>query len=248
MKKEILKEIGLTDGEIEVYITLLKVGETTTGKIIEQSKISGSKVYVILDKLMKKGLVSFIVKEKTKYFQAASPERIFDYLDEKDKKLMENRRELEKEIPSLIALQGANIKKYETKIYLGYNGIKTVIFEVLKTISKEDEILIMGINLSREEKYNLLWKNWHSERIKKGVGCKMLFSDKDKEYFKIFSKMKKTDVKILQGITPASVGILKDRIILTTYGEEPSCLLIKHPEILKSFRTFFEQLWKIGKK
>ncbi len=106
----------------------------------------------------------------------------------------------------------------------------------------------MGINLSRDERYNLLWKNWHHERIKKGINCRMLFSDQDSEYFKIFSKMKKTDAKILQGITPASVGIFKDQILLTTYGEEPSSLLIRHPEIVKSFVTFFENLWEIAKK
>ena len=168
-------------------------------------------------------------------------------MDEKEANLQTKRKKIEKQLPSLFSIQDLSSKKYETQLYLGYNGIKTVIFDVLNNLSSKDEILIMGINLSRDEKYNLLWKNWHSERIRKGISCKMLFSDKDSDYFKIFAKMKKTDAKILYGITPASVGILRDQIILTTYGEEPSSLLIKHPEIVKSFTTFFENLWKIAK-
>jgi HTH-type transcriptional regulator, sugar sensing transcriptional regulator len=248
MEKQILEEIGLTKGEAKVYLALLKTGETTTGKIIDRAQISGGKVYVILDKLIKKGLVSFITKEKTKYFSAATPNKILDYVDEKEKTLQIERKKLLEQLPSLIALQNLPNKKYETQLYLGYNGIKAIIFDSLKNLSAKDGILIMGINLSRDEKYNLLWKNWHSERIKKNIPCKMLFSRKDSEFFPIFAKMKKTEVKVLEGITPASVGILKDQVLLTTYGEEPSSLLIRHPEIVSSFKTFFDTLWKLAKK
>jgi HTH-type transcriptional regulator, sugar sensing transcriptional regulator len=248
MEEQLLEEIGLTTGEAKVYLTLLKIGETTTGKIIDEAQISGGKVYVILEKLIKKGLVSFITKEKTKYFSAATPNKILEYLDEKEQTLQTKRKKFQAQIPSLLALQDLSNKKYETRLYLGYYGINTIIFDTLNSLSSKDEILIMGINLSRDEKYNLLWKNWHSARIKKNIPCKMLFSHKDSEFFSIFAKMKKTEVRVLEGITPASVGILKDQILLTTYGEEPSSLLIKHPEIVSSFKTFFNTLWKIAKK
>ena len=76
MNEKLLEEIGLTRGEIKVYLTLLKIGETTTGKIISEAKISSGKIYEILDKLIQKGLVSYTIKEKTRYFNAASPNRI----------------------------------------------------------------------------------------------------------------------------------------------------------------------------
>ena len=38
MNEQLLEEIGLTKGEIKVYLTLLKIGETTTGKIIEEAQ------------------------------------------------------------------------------------------------------------------------------------------------------------------------------------------------------------------
>ena len=78
MNEKILEEIGLTKGEIRVYLTLLKIGETTTGKIIEEAQISSGKIYEILDKLIKKGLASYVIKDKTKYFNAVSPNRILD--------------------------------------------------------------------------------------------------------------------------------------------------------------------------
>ena len=47
MDEKILEQIGLTKGESIVYLTLLKIGETTTGKIIEQAQISSGKIYEI---------------------------------------------------------------------------------------------------------------------------------------------------------------------------------------------------------
>jgi len=111
MNLELLEEIGLTKGEIKVYLTLLKIGETTTGKIIETAQISSGKIYEILDKLIKKGLVSYIVKEKTKYFTASNPNRILDYLKEKEQDLKEKETELKKEIPNLLNLQKITNKK-----------------------------------------------------------------------------------------------------------------------------------------
>src|SRR3989338_11365214 len=105
MNEKILEEIGLTKGEIKVYFSLLKLGETTTGKIIEEAQISSGKIYEILEKLIKKGLVSYIIKEKTKYFSATSPRRIIDYIHEKEHELMKKEEEFEKELPALLNLQ-----------------------------------------------------------------------------------------------------------------------------------------------
>ncbi|MBS3174892.1 TrmB family transcriptional regulator, partial [Candidatus Woesearchaeota archaeon] len=80
MIEEILHQIGLTEGEIKVYLSLLELGSTSTGKIIKKSHISGSKVYEVLDRLSSKGLVTSVVKNGVKYFEATTPEKILSYL------------------------------------------------------------------------------------------------------------------------------------------------------------------------
>ena len=248
MNEIILEEIGLTKGEIKVYTTLLKLGETTTGKIIEEAQISSGKIYEILDKLIKKGLVSYITKDKTKYFSAASPSRILDYLYEKEKSLKQKEEELLKLLPSLISIEKAGKKEHETNLFKGLKGMQTAIFEALQDLAEKDEVLAMGVISSKKRQYNVLWEKWHRERINKKIVCKMIFSDRNTEYFKIFKKMKLTEVKALQGVTPSAIDIMKDRVLIFTYGEEPSCLSIKNSEIAQSFKTFFETLWKIAEK
>ena len=54
MDSNSLKELGLTDGEIKVYLALNQLGETTSGPIVDKSGVSISKVYLILDRLFSK--------------------------------------------------------------------------------------------------------------------------------------------------------------------------------------------------
>src|SRR3989344_6086182 len=141
MNEKLLEDIGLTKGEIKVYLTLLKIGETTTGRIIEEAQISSGKIYEILEKLIKKGLVSYIIKEKTKYFSPASPNRIIDYIHEKEKELNEKEKAIIKELPSFIAIEKAVKEKNETHLFKGIKGIQTAVSEALENLTPRDEVL-----------------------------------------------------------------------------------------------------------
>lgn len=246
MNKKLLEEIGLTKGEITVYLTLLELGETTTGKIIEKAGISSGKIYEILDKLIKKGLVGFIIKEKTKFFTASSPNRILDFLYEKEKEIKKEEEALKKEIPLLLELQKTKKKTHETHFYKGFKGIQTAIFEALEDLTSKNEVLAMGIISSKDETYNILWQRWHKQRIQKKIICKAIFSDKGTEYYKTFKKMKHTKVKVLKGVTPSAIDIMGNRVLIFTYGKEPSCLSMDNEEIAQSFTTFFNTMWNLA--
>jgi len=241
MKEQILEQIGLTKGESKVYLTLLNLGQTTTGKIIEQAQISAGKVYQILDKLMKKGLVSYIVKEKTKYFSPTHPNKILNLLHEKEREIKKEEREIKKFLPSLIQTYNSERKKHETTLFNGLRGIQTAIFELLN--NAEEEILAMGITISKDEKFNILWEKWHREREKRKIKCKCLFSEINKEYLQKLKKLKHTEIKTISGITPSAITISNDYVLIQTYKEEPSCLLIKNENISQSFKTFFKTMW-----
>lgn len=248
MNEKLLEEIGLTQGEIKVYLTLLKTGETTTGKVIDKAQISSGKIYEILDKLIKKGLVSYIIKEKTKYFRASSPNRILNYLHEKEEVLKEKEQEMCRELPSLLALEKSTKKETEIHLFKGFRGVQTAIFEALSDLTNKDEVLGMGIFSKKPEQFNILWPKWHKERIRKKIKCRMLFSEKGTEYCTLFKKMKYTEVRFILGLTPAAVDVMGNRALIFTHGKDPSCLSIQHPEIVQSFKTFFETLWKTAGK
>ena len=78
---ESLQSLGLTNSEIKVYLALLELGISSKGKILEKAKIAPSKIYIVLNKLIDKGLVSLIIKNNIRHYQAAPVSRISDYLN-----------------------------------------------------------------------------------------------------------------------------------------------------------------------
>ncbi len=248
MIKKALEDIGFTKSEIAVYLNLLKLGESTTGKIVDAAQISSGRIYETLEKLIKKGLVSYHLKNKTKYFTATSPKRILDYINEKKSELNEKEEKFKKELPTLLQLRLEQKKNYENRLYKGFKGIQSAIFEALEELDSKEEVLAMGIVPSKKKHYNILWEKWHRERIKKKIKCKAIFTEKDNQYYHLFQKMENTETKILLGLTPAAVDVLGDRVLIFTYGKEASCLSILNPEIAQSFRTFFMTLWRVSEE
>ena len=118
----ILQDAGFTKGEVKVYLSLLRIGESKVGHIIKNSDISRSKVYDILDRLIRKGVVSKIEKNNVLFYQALSPHTIMNIIKEKERQLKEEETKLQKVIPRLISLLPE--QKFNIKVYEGVDGFK----------------------------------------------------------------------------------------------------------------------------
>jgi sugar-specific transcriptional regulator TrmB len=96
---EQLKELGFTSGEERVYLALLKLGVSTTGIISKEANVSRSKLYEVLEKLARKGIVSHFKKNNVLHYQAANPNKILDFINEKEKLLNKQKEEFKEKIP-----------------------------------------------------------------------------------------------------------------------------------------------------
>src|SRR3989344_3319441 len=101
---ENLQKAGLTEGEAKIYLALLKLGSSASGPIIKESKVANSIIYRILNSLIEKGLVSYTIKEKTKYFKAANPEKIIEFIEHKKDALDETKKSINNLLPMLITM------------------------------------------------------------------------------------------------------------------------------------------------
>ena len=67
--KKILESLELTKNEIKIYLEVLNLGKTKANKIAETTLLHTSKIYESLQRLIEKGLVSYVIENKIKYFQ-----------------------------------------------------------------------------------------------------------------------------------------------------------------------------------
>lgn len=251
METKALQNIGLSDGEIRVYLALIKLGPSTTGPITNKSKVSNSKIYHILEKLLQKGIISYIIKEKTRYYQAEDPEKIKTYVNKKEKEFEIQKKEIEKLIPQLKLQQQTEKTKSETQIYKGFKGIQTIADKMYNVLKKGDTFYNLGVPSEQQEKYHNYWHEDHEKRIKLGIKCKMLFNyNTPKKILRNRNSYKDCDARYitLKIETPSWFLIYKDVTVIVLQSEEPMAIEINNKEISHSFKQYFEAFWKLSKK
>lgn len=240
-----LRNIGLTEGEIKVYLALLELGSTTTWELIKLSGVSGSKVYEVLQRLINKGLTSSVTKNNVKYFEASSPEKILDYLDEKGEEIKKERLEIQKIIPDLILKQKFKVKS-EVKVFTGWEGLKTANQDIINSLKKGEEWSSMGLTEQPKE-WELYFNKKQEERAKKGIVQKHLLNEKYKLLYNKRKKLNHTMFKFLpkEFEMPTSIEIYNNKvIIMIILKESPMAILIENIAVADSFRKYFNLLWK----
>ena len=117
MNTSVLEELGLSNAEAKIYLALLGLGSSKTGDIIDRTKLQSSTVYHVLGSLVEKGLVSYVLKGKIKFYQAEDPNSFLLFLEEKKRKLNEI-------LPELRRKERLSKQKQTAKVYEGLKGVK----------------------------------------------------------------------------------------------------------------------------
>ncbi|MBI5389495.1 hypothetical protein HZB01_03895 [Candidatus Woesearchaeota archaeon] len=246
MDTKLLEEIGLTDGETKVYLTLLEIGTTTTGPLVKQSGISASKVYAILDRLTKKGLVGHAMKGGVKQFQASDPKRILNYVEEKEQELAEKKQKVMQLLPQLMLKQKMGAEKRSAEIYEGKKGVTNLFMNILDDLKKGEQYYVIGAGYGMEEVVGLrpFFQRYHSERAKKGIKVLMLANASVKEIIVPATKQC-SEVRLLpkELITNVQITFYKEKTFIVLWCKNPIGFLIHNAEIVQGFRTYFELLW-----
>src|SRR3989338_6944790 len=131
----------------------------------------------MLEKLMKD--LEFTKKKNIKKCPCSPPSSFFFFLKKKKKNITEEEKRLTELLPKLE--NAPLIEKESISIYKGYNGIRNIGNDLLEHY-KEKELQVMGVTGYKSETFNLLWQNWHKKRVQKGIGCRILFSDKETSF------------------------------------------------------------------
>lgn len=249
MDREILRKIGLTEGEIKVYEALVKLGRTSTGLIMDKSGISSSKVYLILEKLIQKGFVSFVIENNVKKFQVTNPNNILEYLEKQQKELEKIKEDSKPFIESLTKTLGS-YEEEMAQIYKGFAGLRVAFGNLLEELDKGEEFLFFSQSEEELTNKNVIsfFKNLHQKRLEKGIYTKGIADNSLKKIFqKRFINQKKFKARFSSLTLPSAISIGKNRILLNIWEDNPICFEIISKRIAERYREFFYKIWKIAK-
>ena len=239
---EELKEFGLSDNEIEIYITLLKLGSSTANRVSELSGIKRSTTYDNLNLLINKGIVSSFIRKEVTYYEAQDPEKIIDLIEEKKTKI-------KKILPSLKKFKSSINEKSSVSFFEGKRGVLTILNDIL---DNEKELLFYGSRKMALISLAHYPENFILKRAEKGIKLKAVLAEEDKKDpsykdKKIFALSELKFTKELDQI-PANVFIFGEKVAFMTSEENPTGILIKDNKILQHQKKIFNILWNNSKK
>lgn len=131
MFKNILQKIGLSDKDADVYLACLELGTQPASIIAKKAGLKRPTTYLILEGLLKKGLVSEYTGSNVKYFTSVSPEYLLNYVDKQRRELSSHQRELEQYLPQFQALTNPYSLNPKVRFYEGMEGIERVMNDTL---------------------------------------------------------------------------------------------------------------------
>jgi sugar-specific transcriptional regulator TrmB len=79
----ILQDLGLSETETTVYLSLLQLGASPVSRIGKDTGIKRTSVYPVLKSLTAKGFVSLFFKGSERYYQAQRPQKLAHYYENK---------------------------------------------------------------------------------------------------------------------------------------------------------------------
>jgi HTH-type transcriptional regulator, sugar sensing transcriptional regulator len=126
-----LQKLDLSAKEASIYINLLKLGSAPIRTIAAAANINRTTTHDIVRQLCELGLVSFVDKEKHRYFAAQSPEHLLNVVEQKKNQLDKTHKDIKNLLPELKSLYEKSDSKPRVKYFEGDVGVRAILQDVL---------------------------------------------------------------------------------------------------------------------
>ncbi len=234
-----LKEYGLTEKEIQVYLALLPLGSVNLQELAKRIDLPRTTIYNTLNYLYEKGLVSKIIKNYATYFGAVDPQKFIDVLNQKREMVLSI-------LPELKNLKEQIKESSHVEIYQGFKGISTILLDVFKN---KQEIYYFGSYSKSIEALKHLPEHVRTLRIENKIPARIVIDKYDEETFHKKAYKKITQMRFLDSMKdfPCMIFIYGSKVSMYTVKGELTGVIIKNKEFSQAMKMIFEIYWKMAK-
>lgn len=237
-EQEVLEEFGLSDKEAKIYLTLLAEKSATAAHLAKIARVNRTTAYLELDNLIKKGIVSYVIKDSRRYYQPASPEKFIEILDSKKAKFQG--------ILPLLKGKYSGAEKFKIEVYEGKEGAKTFYLDILNNAK---EVLSFGVTGKAFETMEFIFPHFLKQYKKKGIKARYLANANAKKLLeelpKDFVKIKYLPEKYNSDVTTI---IYNNKVaIQSLLGDNIFVILIQDKKLYEGYKSYFEFMWGLTK-
>ncbi|HIH23844.1 TPA: hypothetical protein HA251_02310 [Candidatus Woesearchaeota archaeon] len=224
---------GLTRIEARVYTALLEAGRAQAGQISRLTGIHRRSVYDALERLIEKGLASWIKENDERFYLPEDPRQLATIV-------RAQQDEIDKVLPGLLAAYNSKHEKQETRFYKGVQGLRAVLEDQVRE-GKPVRIIGAARNANDILKHHL--QQYTRQRVGKRLKLYLIYAGERRK-----TKVPFGTVRYLPEsyATPVSTNVYGDRVAIIVWSEEPIVILIRNPSIAEAYGKYFELLWRIA--
>jgi len=230
MDTGILESLGLSKKEAKIYVALLKLKLAPVTKISEEGGVDRTQTYDLLQGLIERGLASYVLKNNTRHFSPAHPEKLLQDLQEKEK-------EFRSVLPHLKHLFSQQPERTVVEVFSGIEGLKAVYKNLLKS---GNDYLLLGTPQKFETMLPIFAKQFLRQVEKEGTKEKIVFSSAEK-----FTKIKRGEYRYLSQdiFSPTDALIYDGHVVLFIWSEPYHVIVMRSKELERTYRKYFDFLW-----
>ena len=229
-----LEYLGFSPNEVKVYLALNDHGSIKAGKVAKLAKIERSSCYNSLKSLAERGLVSYVLIGRVKWFQATGPKRLLDYVKEQE----ENVKEI---LPALHARHKASKIEGQVRLFKGIKGVKSIFLDIART---GEENAVFGSEGQFSERMPEFAPQFERLKRENGVKTRLILR---KGRMELDSKDSVHRYLAHVDESSAVTNIYGDKIAIIVWTEEPEGIIIENAAAAKAYRSYFDVLWNVAK-
>jgi HTH-type transcriptional regulator, sugar sensing transcriptional regulator len=243
MDTESLQNAGLSANETKVYLVLLHMDGALIGEIAQRSNIHRRNVYDALSRLVARGLVSYQLKSRKKYYAAENPNKLLEILKEKEQGILSM-------LPKLQAIRKEAVKP-TVRILEGKEGVKEIYEDILETLKMGEEYQVFGVTGRAYAMLGPWYARYLARRRGKGIRTKAIFNHDVKG--SDAARLPLASVRFLPKNfkSLAATFIYGNKVAQMIWEDEPPpsiSIIVENERIARTYADYFRWMWKISEK
>ena len=243
---KVLADIGLSEKESLVYLSLLKLGTAKAVSVASKSDLRRTTVYDILRQLTGKGLISKFSKKSTTFYSVSDPQALLGHLDREHSqfsaKMSQKKIQVEQMLPELVSIAKAGSSAPKVRFYEGRKGIREAYEDTLTSTGMICAYADFASLLDELEEY---FPDYLERRIKKKIFARAIAPDTQvwRERLKV-NQAELRDTRFLpagNSFTP-EINIYNNKMLMVSWKEKMA-VIIESKDLIDLQKIIFEQLW-----
>ncbi len=249
MIEQKLKQIGLSDKEIGIYLLSLRLGSQPASNIARHTKINRATVYDVFAGLIEKGLANKLDRAGVTCFEVLPPENLLRFLEQEKQAFIhekdQQKQEISTIIPFLQSIELAPSSKPKIKFFEGKKGLKEAYAVTLKS---KTPIRAYANVSEMHECLPDFFPSYYQRRANAGIFIRAIMPDNPGAHERLKQdEAEAREVKLIDekkfGFSP-EVNIFDDTVIYFSWKERMA-VLVESSEISHFHRQMFDLMWTL---